>query len=120
MDCATAETYRWNPSTFWQGYFWPEPDFDQERWRQYAYDPYFDRKAILYGAYRIDLESWRDMILKATDDLEYERQLDSLDLEGIVDSPIALIEWGQPIFYDSFMLTATEYVPRTVTIAGGW
>ena len=115
-----SRTYRWNPSTFWQGYFWPEPEFDQERWRQYAFDPYYDRKAILYGGYRIDLESWRDMILKATDDLEYERQLDLLDLEGIVDSPIASIEWGQPIFYDAFMLTAAEYIPRTVTIAGGW
>ena len=44
---------------------------------------------------------------------------DYLNLEGIVDSPIASIEWGQPIFYDTFMLTATEYLPRTVTIAGG-
>ena len=25
---------------------------------------------------------------------------------------------GQPIFYDSFMLTATEYLPQTVTIGG--
>ena len=35
-------------------------------------------------------------------------RLDYLDLFGdVVDSPIASIEWGQPIFYDTFMLTAT-------------
>ena len=55
------------------------------------------------------------MIFRDSDDIVYGHILDSVELEGIVDSPIASIEWGQPIFYDSFMLTATEYLPRTVT-----
>ena len=111
--------YSWNPSAPWHWFYWDEPEMDQKPWRQFAYDPFYDRKAILYGDYRIDLETWIDMLIKASDDFAIERQLDSLDLEGIVDSPIASIEWGQPIFYDTFMLTATEYMPRTVTIAGG-
>ena len=110
--------FSWHPShiDFWE--IRPDPDMSRTRWRQYAYDPYYDRKAILYGDYRIDLESRLDMLFKASDDIVPGRMLDTLDLEGIVDSPIAAIEWGQPIFFDSFMLTASELMPRTVSAFG--
>ena len=107
--------YSWNPSALWNWYNWTWTDMDQDPWRQYAYDPFYDRKAILYGEYQINLQTRIDMIFRDSDDIVYGHILDSVELEGIVDSPIASIEWGQPIFYDSFMLTATEYLPRTVT-----
>ncbi len=108
--------FSWNRSALWHGYYEFDPDMDKERWRQYAYDPYYDQKAILYGDYRIDFETYLDWGF--TYGFASDRPRDTLDLEGIVDSPVASIEWGQPIFYDSFILTATEYLPRTVTIAG--
>ena len=83
--------------------------------RQVAYDPVYDQPAILRGDFQIDLSFYDDYYLR---DEDYAPYLDSLNLEDIVDSPIATIEWGQPIFYDTFMLTATEYQPRTVTVAG--
>ena len=97
---------------------WEDPDMDQKPWRQYAYDPFYDRKAILYGDYQVDLETRLDMFFKASDDIVSELLLDSLDLKDIVDSPIASIEWGQPIFYHTQAMTATEYLPRTVTAYG--
>ncbi|MCY4063175.1 MAG: hypothetical protein OXG53_12455 [Chloroflexi bacterium] len=106
-----ALTTRWR-----YGVFWDNRDMDQVPWRQLAFDPLHDRDATLYGDYHIYLESWHDKY--RSDDSARIRQRDYLNLEGIVDSPIASIEWGQPIFYDSFMLTATEYLPRTVTNAG--
>ena len=89
--------------------------------RQIAYDPFYDQPAVLRGDYQIEfdfyssgyIEGWLELT-----ELDFAR-LDYVNLEGIVDSPIASIEWGQPIFYDTFMLTATEYLPRTVTIASG-
>lgn len=84
--------------------------------RQLAYDPVYDQPAILRGDFQIDLNYYDNYYLR---DEDYSPYLDTLDLEGIVDSPIASIEWGQPIFYDTFMLTATEYLPRTVTVAYG-
>ena len=98
-----------------------EIDVSMHRLRQIAYDPFYDQPAVLRGDYQIEFdfyssgyfEGWLDI-----DETDFA-QLDFLNLEGIVDSPIASIEWGQPIFYDTFMLTATEYLPRTVTIAGG-
>ncbi len=84
--------------------------------RQIAYDPFYGQPAILRGDYRIEFRFYSSYYFDDEDNLPY---LDYLDLKGIVDSPIAAIEWGPPIFYDTFMLTATEYLPRTVTIAGG-
>ena len=89
--------------------------------RQIAYDPFYEQPAVLRGDYQIEFEFYQSGYfggwLELTDS-QFAR-LDYLNLESIVDSPIASIEWGQPIFYDTFMLTATEYLPRTVTIAGG-
>ena len=98
-----------------------EIDVSMHKLRQIAYDPFYDQPAVLRGDYQIEFgfyssgyfEGWLEL-----DESDFAR-LDYLNLEDIVDSPIASIEWGQPIFYDTFMLTATEYLPRTVTIAFG-
>ncbi len=81
--------------------------------RQIAYDPFYGQPAILRGDYQIEFRFYSSHYFDDEDNLPY---LDYLDLASIVDSPIASIEWGQPVFYDSFMLTATEYLPRTVSI----
>ena len=82
--------------------------------RQIAYDPFYGHPAILRGDYQIELRFYSSRDFDEETKLPY---LDYLDLEGVVDSPIASIEWGQPISYDTFMLTATEYLPRTVSLA---
>ena len=91
--------------------------------RQIAYDPFYDQPAVLRGGYQIELDFIDSGLFEGWYDIDesghWRASTDYLNLEGTVDSPIASIEWGQPIFYDTFMLTATEYLPRTVTIAGG-
>lgn len=89
--------------------------------RQIAYDPFYEQPAVLRGEYQIEFDFFDSRLFEGWFDNDEAglARLDYLNLEGVVDSPIASIEWGQPIFYDSFMLTATEYLPRTVTIAGG-
>ena len=107
--------YSWHPAitTRWlYGVMWDNRDMDHIPWRQLASDPLYGREAVLFGDYRIYLESWHEKY--KSDDSARIRQRDYLDLEDLVDSPIASIEWGQPIFYDTFMLTATEYLPRTI------
>jgi len=82
--------------------------------RQVAFDPSYNQPAILRGEYQIEFDFYKSHYFDEPDYLPY---LDYLDLEGVIDSPIALIEWGQPVFYDTFMLTATQYLPRTVSTA---
>ena len=85
--------------------------------RQIAYDPIYDQPAVLRGDFQIEFQFYHSGHFTGAYDTVNLATLDYLNLEGVVDSPIASIEWGQPIFYDAFMLTATEYLPRTVTIA---
>ena len=87
--------------------------------RQIAYDPFYGQPAVLRGDYQIEFEFFGSNVFDIWRELDesYLDRLDYLNLEDIVDSPVASIEWGQPIFYDTFMLTATEYLPRTATIA---
>ena len=82
--------------------------------RQVAFDPANNQPAILRGDYQIEFDFYSSRYFDKADYLPY---LDYLDLEGVIDSPIALIEWGQPVFYDTFVLTATRYLPLTVSIA---
>ncbi|MCY4071871.1 MAG: hypothetical protein OXG60_11285 [Chloroflexi bacterium] len=84
--------------------------------RQIAYDPVYDQPAVLRGDYQIEFEFYHSGYFDGSYDSVDTARLDYLDLEEVVDSPILSIEWGQPVFYDSFMLTATEYLPRTITI----
>ncbi|MCY4018067.1 MAG: hypothetical protein OXG39_01540 [Chloroflexi bacterium] len=84
--------------------------------RQIAYDPVYDQPAVLRGDYQIEFEFYNSGYFTGAYDSVNIASLDYLDLEDVVDSPIASIEWGQPIFYDTFMLTATEYLPRTISI----
>ena len=89
--------------------------------RQIAYDPFYEQPAVLRGDYQIELEFYDSDLFEIWYDIDESSlaRFDYLNLENVVDSPIASIEWGQPIFYDTFMLTALEYLPRTVTIASG-
>ena len=85
--------------------------------RQIAYDPYYDQPAVLRGDYQIEFDFDHSGFFTGAYEGVNLSNLDYENLEDVVDSPIASIEWGQPIFYDTFMLTATAYLPRTVTIA---
>jgi len=76
--------------------------------RQVAYDPFYDQPAILTGDYRIDFEF---VSTSRFEEPTVQPYLDYVDLAGLVDSPIMSIEWGQPIFYNTFMMSATEYLP---------
>ena len=78
--------------------------------RQIAYDPFYDQPAVLRGEYQIELDFIGSDLFEMWHDID-ESSLARLGLSQsrrhVVDSPIASIEWGQPIFYDTFMLTAT-------------
>ena len=114
----------WHPSTILTG-----AGYSGERMidsilvdvRQVTYDPFYEQPAVLRGDFQVELEFLSSGLFEGWFDMDEASlaRLDYVNLEDIVDSPIASIEWGQPIFYDTFMLTATEYLPRTVTIAGG-
>ena len=81
--------------------------------RQIAYDPAYYRPAILRGDYQIEFNFYNSHYF---DDPDYLPYLDYLDLDGVIDSPVASMQWGQPVFYDTFMLTATEHLPQTVSL----
>ena len=87
--------------------------------RQIAYDPFYEQPAVLRGDYQIEFDFFHSGLFTGHFGSVDLTKMDYVNLEDLVDSPIASIEWGQPVFYDTFMLTATEYLPRTVTIAGG-
>ena len=82
--------------------------------RQVAFDPAYNQPAILCGDYQIEFNFYSSHYF---DEPDNRPCLDYLDLEYVVDSPVASIEWGRPVFYDAFMLTATEYLPRTASTA---
>ena len=77
--------------------------------RQIAYDPQYSQPAILVGDYEIHFGFYRDSWLEEPQNLAY---LDILQLENKIDSPIATIEWGQPIFYSEYLLTTMEHFAR--------
>jgi len=76
--------------------------------RQIIYDVFYDQPAILTGDYQIEFDFYPSDRFDSEPTLAY---LDYLNLEDDLDSPITSIEWGQAIFYDTFMLTATQYLP---------
>ncbi len=77
--------------------------------RQIIYDPLYDRPAILVGDYQIDFDFYSSSYFEEESYLPY---LDYLDLEDQLDSPIAFIEWGQPVFYDEYLTTTVNWLPR--------
>ena len=77
--------------------------------RQITYHPFYDQFAILSGGYHLYLDLFSSSYL---DDPAYDGYLNYVDLEGRVDSPIVSIEWGQPVFYDPYMLMTNEWTPR--------
>lgn len=77
--------------------------------RQVIYDAQHQQPALLVGDYNIRFDFYPDYYFEEEDFLRY---LDYVDLEGIVDSPIVSIEWGQAIFYDAYLLSTTAYAPQ--------
>jgi hypothetical protein len=77
--------------------------------RQITYDLQYNQPAILVGDYRIYFYFYSDYYAL---DPYYLPYLDIVDLEQQVDSPIQSIEWGQPVFFDVYRLSTTEYLPR--------
>lgn len=67
----------WRPSIRERFYISHASDYEDTPWRQYAYDPFYDRKAIRYGEYQIDLETRADMVFRATADLLSRSSYDS-------------------------------------------
>lgn len=74
-----------------------------------VYDPQYEQPALLVGDYEIHFDYYYDEDLE---DPERRAAMDILELAGVVDSPISSIEWGQPVFYNSYHLTTPEYLPR--------
>jgi hypothetical protein len=77
--------------------------------RQMLYDPQYQQFVSIFGEYQIHFDLYPDYVLEEE---AYRPYLDIVDLEDEVDSPIASIEWGQSVFYDEYMLTTNEYIPR--------
>ena len=104
----------WDPS---KGPVWSRNrnrDTPEEDVRQVISDPRHRQVAVLRGDYQIELDFYHSGFFNGSFDGVDLNRLDYVNFEGIVDSPIASIEWGQPIFYDTFMLTATEYLALTI------
>jgi hypothetical protein len=72
--------------------------------RQIIVDPQYNRPAVLMGDYIVAFNFYHDFDRSRTN-------LDIVDLEGMVDSPIASIEWGQPVFYEWRLFVMTDYMP---------
>ncbi|MBK9124249.1 MAG: hypothetical protein IPM16_14185 [Chloroflexi bacterium] len=71
--------------------------------RALAYDRWNERAALATGEYRVELgffPAWYDR----ADSALLPDVLDLVDLSPVLDSPIATLEWGQPIFYDDWIL----------------
>ena len=79
--------------------------------RQVVFDSLYRQVAVLHGDYQIELDFYYGGSFTGAFETDLSK-LDFVSLEGFVDSPIVSIGWGQPIFYDTFMLTATEYLPQ--------
>lgn len=84
-------------------------DVDINDVRQIAYDPQYSQPALLVDDYEIYFGFYDEYWM---DDSETRPYLDILDLEEVVDSPIVSIEWGQPVFYDEYLLMTAEHRPR--------
>ena len=84
--------------------------------RQVVFDSLYRQVAVLRGDYQIEFDFYYGGYFTGALETDVDK-LDFVNLEDILDSPIASIEWGQPIFYDTFMLTATEYLPHSVTFS---
>jgi hypothetical protein len=74
--------------------------------RAITYDVQYQQPAILVGDYDIHFDLYSDDEVAA-----YRSYLDIVNLKAKVDSPIVAIEWGQPVFYDSYLLSSIEYQP---------
>lgn len=77
--------------------------------RQIVYDPQYGIPAIVYDDYQLMFDFYYQAWIE---DPEVQPYLDRLDLEGVIDSPIASIQWGQMVFYDEYLLSTPEFMPR--------
>ncbi len=76
--------------------------FDLTDLRQIAYDPQYSQPALVIGDYMIALWFYGNHVLTEP---RYQPYLDLLRLDAQLDSPIAHIAWGQPVFYSPTMET---------------
>ncbi len=76
--------------------------------RAVSYDMQYQQPALLVGDYGLYFDFYSADSVEVKDNLPY---LDILNLKGKVDSPIVSIEWGQPVFYRSYLLSSLEYRP---------
>lgn len=76
--------------------------------RQLIFDPQYNQVAIVVGDYEVYFDYYS---LEPDDIEEMQSYLDILNLEDMLDSPIASIEWGQPVFYDIYHLSNPEDIP---------
>lgn len=109
LDACDIRGYSWHPSIGETGYIGGRYiGAFQDHINQITYDVFYDQVAVLRGDYQIEFKFYDSRYFDEEENLPY---LDYVNLEFDLDSPIASIEWGQPIFYDSFMQTATQYLP---------
>lgn len=73
-----------------------------------VYDQQYGQVALVVDDYNIYFEFYS----LEPEEFEVVRpQLNVLELADVIDSPIASIEWGQPVFYDTYHLANTEDIP---------
>lgn len=76
--------------------------------RLFAYDPQYAQPALVIGDY--DLYFWFYSNYEL-DEPSFAPYIDGLQLADVIDSPIASIEWGTPIFYDEYLLSTLDHYP---------
>lgn len=100
----------WHPAIGGNGYSGGRDiDIGVTGLHQIAYDPQHSQPALLVDDYYIYLEFIDTYYVMEE---EYRPYLDILDLEDSLDSPIAHVEWGLPVFYDEYANTSYEYIPQ--------
>lgn len=113
--CSSADegcevnSYSWHPAIGRTGYMGGRYIRDYiSQLRQIVYDPQYQQAALRVGDYKVYFDFYSDFYFEEERYLPY---LDVLDLESELDSPIAQIEWGQPIFYEDYFLSTSTYLP---------
>lgn len=71
--------------------------------RSIDYDVRYQKPVIQVGDYGVYFGMYAD---SRVNDENRRPYLDILDLTGQIDSPIATLEWGQPVFYDTYLLSS--------------
>jgi hypothetical protein len=76
--------------------------------RAISYDVQYKLPVMLVGDYSIYFDLYSDADVNEE---KYRPYLDILDLKGKVDSPIVAVEWGLPVFLDTYLVDSNEHRP---------